>query len=645
MVTKPRSVDSLAGVSWNRRLGASSVLLACVCTLVAVVAPSTHRARAAGETAAFLPAGPFRLADTRAADCQCTRLDAGTIRVQIGGRFGMPGTITAAAVTITTTRTAADGFVTVWPAGAARPDVSTVNMRFGADVANSAIVPVSTGGAIDVYANVVSDVIVDVTGVFIPVDTARAGRFVATPPTRLVDTRQPSSPIGTPSPGGSVDVALPGSVPADATAVSINVTSAGARRPGYFVGMPTGGRSDTSFMNVDGSGTPRAASVILPVSAAGFTIETTSGGDVIVDLLGWFTGPSGDDSDAGLFVAAGPFRALDTRGAPERIWPDGTIELTSPISGAAALVTNVTMAVADDLGYVTAYPAGTPKPPTSTVNAATRNHTVANFSISTVSTRGVAYYSDEGTDLLVDVTGYFTGAPAPASLPVPPNVRPTSRVLLVGDSTMAAIRWYGTQASLQGFDHVLSVESCRRLATPSCRGREGYVPTNTVTAIRNTPGWLDTVVVMAGYDDWWTVFPQSFDAVVAAARAKGARQIVWLTYREGVAYVAPGGVAADVAFVINNETLRTKVASGLYPDVVLADWKAYTADPANWLTSDGIHLTRTGAFGNGDYISRWIAHLEGRPCPRPWEVGGPVDAPCPNPDTHPKPSDVVVLYG
>jgi hypothetical protein len=548
-------------------------------------------------------------------------------------------------VTITASRTAQAGFVTVWPAGTPRPEVSTLNVVPGLDLANSAIVPVSVDGRIDVYADVVTDVIVDVTGVFVPAASARAGRFVPVAPTRLVDTRQASSITRALAPGGSITVPLPSGVPADATAVSINVTSTGAPRAGYFVGMPAGRSSETSFMNVDDDGTPRAASVILPVSVGGFTIQSTSGGDVIVDLLGWFTGSSASPSSDGLFVPAGPFRALDTRGAPERIWRNGTIELASPSPGAAALVTNVTMTVADDVGYVTAYPAGTPKPETSTVNSITRNHTVPNFAISTVSSRGVAYYSDSGTDLLVDVTGYFSGTPVTASSPPEPNVRPRSRVLLVGDSTMAAIRWYGTQSSLDGFDYVLSAESCRRLATASCRGREGYTPTNTVTAIRTTPGWLDTVVVMAGYDDWWTIFPQSFDAVVDAARSKGARQIVWLTYREGVAYVAPGGVAADVAFVINNQTLQSKIATGSYPDVVLADWKVYTAQPANWLTSDGIHLTRTGAFGNGDYISRWLAHLEGRPCPRPWEVGGPVDTPCPMPDSHAKPSNVAALYG
>lgn len=54
-------------------------------------------------------------------------------------------------------------------------------------------------------------------------------------------------------------------------------------------------------------------------------------------------------------------------------------------------------------------------------------------------------------------------------------------------------------------------------------------PTNSVEAISASAGTFDTVVIMAGYDEWWTSFPSSFDAVVAASRAKGATRILWLT--------------------------------------------------------------------------------------------------------------------
>ena len=52
---------------------------------------------------------------------------------------------------------------------------------------------------------------------------------------------------------------------------------------------------------------------IQPVSSAGLTIRSHSGGHVVVDFLGWFTGPSAAVSTQGLFVPVGPQRLLDTR--------------------------------------------------------------------------------------------------------------------------------------------------------------------------------------------------------------------------------------------------------------------------------------------------------------------------------------------
>ena len=71
-----------------------------------------------------------------------------------------------------------------------------------------------------------------------------------------------------------------------------------------------------------------AAQVIVPVSPVGFTIATTSGGHVIVDLVGWFTGPSAADVQHRTVRAdrADP-RLLDTRRDQPRVWRGGTREL------------------------------------------------------------------------------------------------------------------------------------------------------------------------------------------------------------------------------------------------------------------------------------------------------------------------------
>ena len=101
---------------------------------------------------------------------------------------------------------------------------------------------------------------------------------------------------------------------------------------------------------------------------------------------------------------------------------------------------------------------------------------------------------------------------------------------------------------------------------------------------------------------------------------------------------------ADEAFIKNNKTLRDKVASGNFPDVVLAQWYPHAPSHIGWMTEDGIHLTLKGALGVADYISRWVAHVEGLPCPQPVTPGGAVEPVCSNPDPQPPIADVMALY-
>ena len=77
---------------------------------------------------------------------------------------------------------------------------------------------------------------------------------------------------------------------------------------------------------------------------------------------------------------------------------------------------------------------------------------------------------------------------------------------------------------------------------------------------------------------------------------------------------------------------------------MLAQWYPHTQTDNGWITRDGIHLTLEGALGVADYISRWIAHLEGRPCPMPTAPGGVLAPTCANPDTQPPIADITALY-
>lgn len=593
-------------------------------------APTTETAMAVSpETAAYRPVGPIRLADTRQGSCGCSRIDGSTIAVDTTDRSGVPADAVAAAVTITATPTASAGFVTAYPGGGDLPLASTLNTRTDRVTSNSTIVPIGPGGTIELYHLVPGDLIVDLTGVFVPAASARAGRLVTVATDRLVDTRRPEDGAAPLGPDADLRVPLPDGVSPDATALVANITSVLETAPGHLSVRPAGSPpTSTSFMNPDGSGQAIAASVIVPASPDGFTISSLSGGHVIVDITGWFTGPGAADTTDGLFRPQVPTRLVDTRTTRPRLHPGGTVEVPVGIDGAAAVVSNVTVTQADRAGFVVAHPAGRPLPPTSAVNPGYWNHTVANTAITQVSDRGLAYWSLAGTDLVVDISGWFVGEPVAATRPVSPNTPTRSRAFLVGDSTLAGITLHSASLdALRGFDAVVDAKSCRRLLRPSCHSRVTLQTPNTVVqAILDAPGTFDYVVVMGGYNDWFSDFPREFDAVVNAARAKGAHTIVWLTQREG-----SRPTTARRAYEENNADLRWLTTQPQYSDVVLADWLAYSTPRQDWFF-DAIHVYGSGAYAITDYIARWIAAIEHRPCPRPWTVGGTVPDPCPPPE-------------
>lgn len=60
------------------------------------------------------------------------------------------------------------GYLSLWPSGQAQPFVSTLNAPDDAIVANAAIVPVGTGGAVSAYATERTHLIIDTNGYFAP---------------------------------------------------------------------------------------------------------------------------------------------------------------------------------------------------------------------------------------------------------------------------------------------------------------------------------------------------------------------------------------------------------------------------------------------------------------------------------------------
>lgn len=225
------------------------------------------------------------------------------------------------------------------------------------------------------------------------------------------------------------------------------------------------------------------------------------------------------------------------------------------------------------------------------------------------------------------------------------RVDPPRPTVVIGDSAIAALRWVpGADNAVVGFTHTLDLESCRRLWVTSCRGREGRRPPSVYEALPQHAALHNVLVVATGYNDGASVFAESFQRIVDRARSLGFKQIVWWTLRSDVDYVSPGSVGNHQTFAVNNQTLRDLIATGDYPDVVLADWGGYSADMPEWFVTDGVHYRAVGAWAAADYLSRKIAFLEQRRCPMPVAPDEPTQFPCPDPDVTGPQADIEALY-
>ena len=252
--------------------------------------------------------------------------------------------------------------------------------------------------------------------------------YTALRPRRLLDTRQTGTGL---EEGGTLNLPVAGldGVPADATAVVLNVTVTDTTAPSYLTVYPEGGSMPlASNLNWTG-GETRANLVVVGVGAGGGISFYNAAGhtDLVVDLQGYFAVPTA--AGPGEYVALTPQRIADTRtgsGEPyagNTLGPGGSLDIQVagaggvPIAGVAAVIMNVTATDTTSPSYLSVYPAGTAFPGTSNLNW-NSGWTVANRVLVPLGSGGqVTVYNDQGrADVVVDVEGYITsGTAAPAT--------------------------------------------------------------------------------------------------------------------------------------------------------------------------------------------------------------------------------------
>ena len=283
---------------------------------------------AGGSDPAFVGTIPTRVLDTRnGIGGPTARIAPGaTLRVPIAGESvdrtdGASTTIPTDAIAVAANVTAVDasaaGYLTVWPCGAPRPVASNVNFPPGGTVANGVVAPLGDDGAICIFSSQGADVLVDVVGWF---GGGAQPAFVGAVPTRLVDTRNAiggptgrvpaSSTRSVPVRGATVSVdGTSRRVPADASAVALNVTIVEAGAAGFATVWPCGTAKPTaSNVNFTAGGTV-ANGVVAPIGPNGSVcVAASADAHLLVDIAGWFAG----GATAG-FVGNVPVRLVDTR--------------------------------------------------------------------------------------------------------------------------------------------------------------------------------------------------------------------------------------------------------------------------------------------------------------------------------------------
>jgi WD40-like Beta Propeller Repeat len=284
----------------------------------------------------------------------------------------------------------------------------------------------------------------------IDVTSGTPSRFRPVTPVRILDTRSavgaPKAKVPAKTPLVLTVRGLPtsaGPVPADATAVILNVTVTNVTSPTDVRVYPSDAATLPGASNLNAAAGQTVPDLVTAtLSAEGKVSLLSSGGtvDLIADLAGWYTPTAGDNG----FTSLDPRRILDTRSAVGVPAP-GRVSAASPIdlqvtgslptsdgdtvtvpADAAAVVLNVTATGASANTDVRVYP--TPADPTSTARPDVSNlnlragETTPNLVTVAVGNGGRVRLANAAgqVNLLADIAGYYSAGSAGRYVPVVP---------------------------------------------------------------------------------------------------------------------------------------------------------------------------------------------------------------------------------
>ena len=219
---------------------------------------------------------------------------AATISLQLAGVGSVPADATAVALSVIAVAPTRSSYLTVSPSLVSRPLASSVNMIAGQTIPNLVLAKIGTNGSVDIYNHAGSaHVVVDVIGWFGPVAASPTGRLTGIAPTRVLDTRVGPGPVGRVGAGQTIEVLIGGQlgIPADASAVVVNVTTVLPTAAGFVAVYPSGVAQPGSSTSSFAAGVVLATQSVLKLGANGAvaTFNFAGSADYVIDVVGYIS--------------------------------------------------------------------------------------------------------------------------------------------------------------------------------------------------------------------------------------------------------------------------------------------------------------------------------------------------------------------
>ncbi|MFN8023596.1 MAG: polysaccharide deacetylase family protein [Acidimicrobiales bacterium] len=243
-----------------------------------------------------------------------------------------------------------------------------------------------------------------------------ASRFVAVAPCRLADTRTGEGFTRLSPHVIRVQAAGRCGIGASPSALALSVVMVNPGSAAFVSIYPTGTDLPNSSVVNFAKGQIRSNAAIVRAGADGSVdVYQATSGDIVLDTTGWFEPVA--SSAAGRFVPLAPTRLLDTRNS-SIVAPGGSVTVPLPAgvpAGASALSLTITVTESSGPGFVTTYPSASTRPNASVLNLDAAGETRAAGGIHPVDAGGLTIYMSGGGHVVVDITGWFTGATASVS--------------------------------------------------------------------------------------------------------------------------------------------------------------------------------------------------------------------------------------